>query len=112
MPSVWRRLEQAEARIAVLEEAVAQLSKQPQEEPEKPVGSWQTHPCVVPNKSLRMSHINQVWECWCGRRWRLDNIQYVDRRAVNFTWTELMPSSPISESEIMKLLEGGEDAAT
>ena len=103
MASIWERLSRLEIQLS-------ELKKQLEEEPPASQGHWEEHPCVIPNSGIGISHVRLVWSCWCGRRWRLDEIKYLRHEEIH-KWTEVMSGAPISDEEIMYLLEGGNDAA-
>jgi len=67
-------------------------------------GHWEGHPCDLPSR-LNLVHEGLVWACSCGRRWRLDQIEYHEDGPTENYWTELMSSAPITDQELMSLLE-------
>jgi hypothetical protein len=75
-------------------------------------GGWETHPCLMPEFDLEdvLSRLNQTWQCWCGRRWKL----YAATKEYKASeggwvrvneWEEVMPSTPLTDAEMMRLLE-------
>lgn len=82
----------------------------PQVDHKQDTMGWETHPCTLPNEDLEISHLNNTWQCWCGRRWLLvsRNIRLeVDGYHVQYRWRELEHASAfqVTDEEIEQFLE-------
>lgn len=81
------------------------------EQEEEYEGDWEQHPCELP-RDVGLTHLGLVYQCWCGRRWKLCGIKTdgaYSKQAHGFVdvheWDEQLNSAPISEEEFMNLLE-------
>lgn len=57
-------------------------------------GEWESHPCVLPERSNMITSQETVWRCVCGRRWKY---LYRDSQGAR-RWVEWTPEKELADA--------------